>query len=235
LSAALQLSVNGVELKCEYGSNFDSGRYCKIGHADLSLKTIGASFIFSATLEQNQFTEWIWFDSIGRVAHLPRILIKEFPKLYKLWIMDSDIPILKNNFFKPEFSKLRHLELSGNRIQIIEKNAFRHLPDLGWIYLQRNEIRSLPAKLFKKIRKLRVIELGSNKIKVIPPDTFKNLNQLEEVDLGRNECITQKFGCYHRGCSSNFDYTELERSLQPCYENHDKSLNLLNKGEYKYA
>jgi Leucine-rich repeat (LRR) protein len=226
-SAFLELRVNGVELECDYGYNLG----CKILHADLSSKTMVTSFTFSGTESIKRSRVWIWFDESGRVAHLPRNLFKEFPGLNELKIKNSDIPILKNNFFKPEFSKLGKLEFTHDNIKIIEEKTFRQLKDLVRIDFSTNEIRSLPAKLFQKNIQLKEIYLTNNKIKVIPPGTVKNLNQLIAVGLERNECVDQSFGCNSRGCYEELDYTELERSLQPCYENHAKSLNLLNEGE----
>jgi hypothetical protein len=225
-----ELSVNGVELECEY-YDYDEDYGCGVQGADLSLKTIGTSFTFSGTQEQKQHTFRIRFQNSGKVSHLPRNLFKVFTKLNKLQIKNSDIPILQNNFFKPEFSKLKRLELTGDSIKIIEEKTFRQLKDLTEIDLEHNEIRSLPSKLFQKNRKLKWVILGRNKIKIIHPETFKNLNQLIYVGLWLNECFNQEIGCQSQGCDRKLDHAELERELQRCFENHAKSLHLLNEGE----
>ncbi len=188
-------------MECHYGY-YDS---CRIDRVDLSLKTIGANFTFSGTLDRKQITTWIEFRSSGRVAHLPRNLFKEFPKLDELEIAASDIPILRNNFFQSEFYKLRKLWLTEDKIRIIQENAFAHLPNLEWI------------------------SLYGNRIKMIAPGTFKNLNQLRGVLLSWNECINDEIGCWD--CDSKLKQTELNRKLQPCFENYKTSLNLLNEGE----
>ncbi len=208
-------------MKCEY---FDDGELCQVESADFSMKTIGANFTFSGTQDEKQTTTEIWFYQIGRVAHLPRNLFKEFPKLKELQIYGSDIPILRSNFFKPGFNKLQELRLNRDKIKIIEENAIARLKNLETIELFLNEIRSLPGKLFRKNRKLKSIYLANNKIKIIHPGTFKNLNQLTCLWLGGNECVNQSFGCL------SGDKLELDL-LQRCYENYAKSLNLLNEGE----
>jgi hypothetical protein len=195
------LSVDGVELKCRY--DFVDHR-CRVYRADLSLKTIGSNFTFSGTQEKKETTVIAFLDS-GRVAHFPRNLFKEFPKLNELSIWSSDIPILRNNFFKPEFSKLRKLQLVTNKIRIIQENAFEHLTNLEWIDLQYN------------------------RIKMIAPGTFRNLHQLKVVDLWQNECINAYIGC--RDCDRKLNQTELDLKLQPCFDNYKKSSNLLNEGE----
>jgi hypothetical protein len=231
-SIFLGLSVNGVELKCGYRvvSEYQvPGARCLVWRADLSLKTIGANFIFNVTQEERQKISEITFDDFGRVAHLPRSLFEDLPELIELEISRSDIRILRNNFFKPEFSKLLKLRLTRDNIQIIEENAFDQLTNLESIWLWDNEMRSLPAKLFKKNRQLKQIVLGSNKIKIIAPETFQYLNQLTLVDLRASECVDREIGCWD--CDSKLNHTELEREQQPCYENHARSLNLLKEGE----
>ncbi len=217
-------------MECRY-AEFLSDHWCIVESADLSSKTIDASFTFSGTQEQKQKQTRITFLSSGRVAHLPRNIIEEFPKLNVLEIQRSDIPILRNDFFTPEFSKLQVIALSFNHIKIIEENVFGLLPDLKEIDLHENEIKSLPANLFLNNRNLQEINLMNNKIMMIHPGTFKNLNQLIRVDLEGNECIERDFVCPF--CDKKLSLTsELHHYLQPCYENHAKSLNLLNEGEH---
>ncbi len=200
----LELSVDGVELECDY--DYGDGYYrCVVFSADFSLKTIGANFTFSGTQEQKQETTLIEFSWIGRVAHLPRNLFEVFPKLNSLVIWYSDIPILRNNFFKPEHNKLRKLWLSGNNIRIIQGNAFEHLTNLELINLQLNEI------------------------KMFGPGSFKNLHQLAGVFLWYNDCTNETIDCLD--CDKKLNHTELDLKLQPCFENYKKSSNLLNEGE----
>jgi hypothetical protein len=201
-SVFLELSVDGVELKCRYDRYSDYR--CYVLRADFSMKTIGANFTFSGSQEQKQTTIEIKFYRSGRVAHLPLNLFEVFPNLIELSIKDSDIPILGNNFFKPEHNKLRRLVLNMDKIKIIEENAFEHLTNLEWINLE------------------------DNKIKMISPGTFKNLHQLAGVLLWNNECIHDTIGC---SWCEKLNQTELDLKLQPCFENYKKSLNLLNEGE----
>jgi hypothetical protein len=190
-------------LKCNY--DYYGYRCCTVYNVDLSLKTIGANFTFIGSQKQKQAITEIRFRNIGRVAHLPRNLFEELPKLDELTIWASDIPILRNNFFKPEFNKLRGLELRDGKIRIIQEYAFEHLTNLEWIDLERN------------------------RIKMIAPGTFKNLNQLTALFLWSNECTDDGIGCLD--CVEKLNQTELDRKLQPCFENYKTSSNLLNEGE----
>jgi Leucine-rich repeat (LRR) protein len=205
---------------------------CEIHKTDLSRKTINGTFSFSGTPEQKETTLRIVFVRIGRVAHVPDNLAAEFPKLSRLWIEWSEIPIVKNKFFGPQFRRIKELALNDDKISMIEDGAFQNLPNLIWIYLNENKIKTLGAKLFQNNVKLKVISLYTNKIKSIAPETFQNLNELGYVHLTGNECVYQYFGC--RNCKTKIDHTELNSDLLLCYENHKKSMDLLNEGENNF-
>jgi hypothetical protein len=221
-------------LECDYGYNYiggSGGYYCEVRNVDLSKNTVLETFTFSATQEQKKNATVIRFYRSGRVAHVPLNLAEEFPKLTDLWIYASEIPIVKNNLLGPQFSWIKKLGLEGNKIQIVEEGAFKHLHNLVEIYLPDNQIQSLRAGVFQNNRKLKEIWIDGIKIKMIAPETFQHLNQLEFVQLRWNDCVDKEFGCWP--CNTKIDHTELNRDLHACYENHKKSSNLLNEGEKK--
>jgi Leucine-rich repeat (LRR) protein len=216
-------------VECAYRYFF--GGYCIVYNVDLSKKTLSQKFTFSGTQEQNKIATQIWFYGSGRIAHLPQNLAEEFPKLTDLWISNSEIPIVRNNLLGPQFSWIEELILGGNKIQIVEEEAFKQLHNLVRIYLHYNQIQSLSREVFENNRKLKGIYLDDNKIKMIAPETFQHLNQLKLVELGRNDCVDKDIGCWN--CDTKIDHTELNRDLHACYENHKKSSDLLNEGENK--
>ncbi len=217
-------------VECDY---FDGGSECKVRKVDLSKKTRSEKFSFSGTQKQKKNATWIWFQEIGRVAHLPQNVVEEFPNLTELAITESEIPIVKNNLLGPQFSWIEELDLEVNKIQIVEGQAFKHLHNLAVIILSQNQIRSLGPKVFLNNRKLKKIWLGNNKIKMIAPETFQHLNQLEPVNLERNDCVNKEIGCRWLNCDPKTVHTELNRDLHACYENHKKSSDSLNEGENK--
>ncbi len=213
-------------LECNYAGR--SGG-CEVRIADLSKKTVNEKFTFTGTQEQNKIATGIRFQESGRVAHLPQNLAEEFPKLTDLSIRWSEVPIVRNSMFGPQFSWIKELYLGENNIQIIEDGAFKHLPNLEEVSLFDNKIQSLGAKVFENNSKLKVIWLHDNKINMISPETCRHLNQLKSVDFEGNECFSKPIGCWN--CHANIGHTELNSNLLPCYENHKKSLYLLNEGE----
>jgi Leucine-rich repeat (LRR) protein len=224
-----QFGAEADQLVCAY--RYVLGHRCHVDNVDLSKKTLIEKFSFSGTQEQKKNPTLIWFQESGRVAHVPQNLVEEFPKLTQLVIADSEIPIVKNNLLGPQFSRIEKLNLYNNKIQIVEEQAFKHLHNLVWIRLSRNQIKSLSPKVFENNRKLKEICIWSNKIKMIAPETFQHLNQLTRVDLEWNDCVNKHIGCYV--CDTKIDHAELNSNLHACYENHKKSSDLLNEGENK--
>ncbi len=163
----------------------------------------------------------IEFRLSGKVAHLPLNLEAVFPNLIDFRIQDSDIPILRNNLFGPQFYWIEHLYLQNNGIQMIEDSAFAELTDLVELDLSQNKLKRLSKNLFQSNTKLHLIDLRDNQINVIEPQTFEGLNDLKMFYASGNECAD------HTDCIINCD---LDKSLRKCYENYGKALKSLKRG-----
>jgi Leucine-rich repeat (LRR) protein len=144
-----------------------------------------------------------------------------FPKLEHIRVQESDIPILRNNLFGPQFKWILHLCLEYNGIQMIEENAFAELTDLVDLDLSQNKLRSLSKNLSQKNPKLHLIDLRDNQINAIEPQTFRDLDQLKLVYARGNKCTD------HTDCKID---CELNKSLRRCYENYGIALKSLKRG-----
>jgi Leucine-rich repeat (LRR) protein len=218
-------------VECDYYNLPGVYHRCIVHNVDLSKKTLSEKFTFSGTQEQKKNTTYIRFQESGRVTHVPQNLHEEFRNITELQITESEIPIVKNNLLGPQFSRIEELDLYNNKIQIVEDGAFKHLHNLEWIGLYKNQIKSLSRGVFQNNRKLKEIHLDDNKIKMIAPETFQHLNQLTWVPLTGNDCVNKEIGCWD--CNTKNYHTKLNRDLHACYENHKKSSDLLNEGEKK--
>jgi Leucine-rich repeat (LRR) protein len=197
----------------------------------LSKATIGRSFSFSGDHSAKTRTTWIEFSRVGRVAHVPWTVTVDFPKFTILSIINSQLPIVRNDLLKQQFNRLQKLNLYSNGIQIVEEQAFAHLENLQGIFLHNNKIQSLNGRLFEKNLKLKLIYLMKNKIKMIDSGTFKSLNHLEGIMLSGNACSNQDIGC--SSCPRTIDAGDLNGKLRDCYDNYKKGLNFLNEGMEK--
>jgi hypothetical protein len=225
LLISVKSNADVIQVECKH---VDSS--CDAEDVDLSKKTFGQKFSFSASQENKEKISEISFRKCGRVAHVPSNLFHEIPKLTKLWIKDSDIPILRNKLFGSQFSRILGLDLRFDNIRTIEDQAFTELTDLVDINLENNELKSLNSKLFAENRKLEYIILLNNKIKFIEPGTFRNLIELIWIDHSLNECFDQQIGC-HQHCPGKRNQADIDQKLQRCYDNYKASSDSLNEGE----
>jgi hypothetical protein len=137
-------------LKCTKNDKFDDP--CIVDSADLTKKTLNEEFSFLTTREQRENATGIYFDGVGRVAHLPLILVEEFSKLAELRIYNSEIPIVKKNLFGPKFSQIEKLALWNDKIEIIEEESFKHLPNLWGIDYLGTKLKVYTHKYLRTIK-----------------------------------------------------------------------------------
>jgi hypothetical protein len=203
--------------------------HCEIENIDLSKTTIGTSFKIFPTRNEKARTTGIEFQASGKVAHLPQNLKQVFPNLVGFWLELSEIPILRNNLFGPQFKWILYLYLDRNGIQMIEENAFAHLTNLFAIRLGHNKLKSLNTNLFKNNLKIEWIFISHNQINMIERDTFRHLHKLNNLDLSENECVDKYFYSLEGKI-----YKKLGNSLEGCYVNHQSSLGSLKRGNQRY-
>lgn len=79
---------------------------------------------------------------------------------------------------------LETLDLSENKINLIEDDAFDLLEDLIELDLSFNELTYLPTSI-GKLKKLKRLNLSGNKISSLPKE-FENLTSLEFLDFNSN-------------------------------------------------
>ena len=89
-------------------------------------------------------------------------------------------------------SKLRYLQkldLQGNDISSIEKEAFVSTPHLEVLDLSRNRLRSIERKVFNGLEKLEKLRLNDNQIQTIEEGSFDDLKALEKLELSDNSLV----------------------------------------------
>lgn len=134
-------------------------------------------------------------DSINRLPHLEKISlernniseIKEselsHPKLEKLELNDNEITNVAETALLTA-PKLKHLDLSRNKISTLPKNVFRI--DLQTIELQENDIEDI-EDLFNHHLALLRLNLFGNKIKKITNSTFAGSTNIFKLILSNNQ------------------------------------------------
>ncbi|XP_060079599.1 toll-like receptor Tollo isoform X1 [Ylistrum balloti] len=79
---------------------------------------------------------------------------------------------------------LWELGISDNYINMVHRDAFVALRDLGWLDLSSNRLRRLPPYLLRKQENLQIIALNENNLGRIPEGFFGYSTKLRVVALG---------------------------------------------------
>ncbi|VFV31471.1 leucine-rich repeats and [Lynx pardinus] len=131
-----------------------------------------------------------------------------YPALENLDLSSNIISEIKTSSF-PRM-QLKYLNLSNNRITILEAGCFDNLSSsLLVVKLNRNRISMIPPKIFK-LPHLQFLELKRNKIKVIEGLTFQGLDSLRSLKMQRNGISKLKDGAFFG--LDNMEELELEHN-----------------------
>lgn len=124
----------------------------------------------------------------------------------------SDMGLAKNHHGLHQFKSLIWLNLDGNRISRLHKNALPSslqtvslshnliedfpidvltaLPHLQWLYLRGNHIRTLPQFIFHRKLWLEKIDLGENYLRSLLPRPFNSSVYVRDLNLAFNDIST---------------------------------------------
>jgi Leucine-rich repeat (LRR) protein len=106
----------------------------------------------------------------------------------KLTDSDASDEMLIQLFHKKNFARLRKLDLSGNRIQRLDREIFRKNHQLISLNLERNQIQDLPRNVFDDLSQLDELDLSNNQIQDFTKnqEIFEKLVNLRKLDLSNN-------------------------------------------------
>lgn len=104
----------------------------------------------------------------------------------KIAIKDTKLENINEKLFSG-LSQLTRLDLTGNGIKTIHKNALVDLTALTRIDLSFNNIESLDSETFENNINLKNISLGQNEIKSLNVDLFARNLELQRLDLSDNK------------------------------------------------
>ncbi|XP_043484480.1 protein artichoke-like [Leptopilina heterotoma] len=130
------------------------------------------------------------------------------PSLHELYLRNNFLntfPMIRNA------SNLCYLDLSSNKIQVLEKHHFHlNFVNLVKLVLSFNNISRIDDEVFDNLKKLSHLHLHSNRLQSMPKDWSSSLKNLESVTLEKNE-----FNDYEKLelNETNFQNTALSYSL----------------------
>ena len=114
-----------------------------------------------------------------------------FENLVNLRSLDLTGNILKR-VFKDAFAGLNNLEiltLSHNKIKIIDDNSLQNLQKLNYLSFMDNQIDTIVQQTFNGLTNLETLNLSLNKINTIEDFTFTYLKKLSYLFLFNNNLV----------------------------------------------
>lgn len=85
-----------------------------------------------------------------------------------------------------ELSELEHFDLSGNQLNIIQRNVFEKSIKLKVVNLSYNRLNSINKDTFRDLVNIEGLDLSYNQITFIDNDSFSHLIKLQYLDLSHN-------------------------------------------------
>lgn len=116
------------------------------------------------------------------------------------------------NYYAGLVSKLTCLDmnLSGNKIKMLEQRVFSPCKKLRKLVLSHNEIEEIDMNAFDELDNLEEINLSNNNLKLIPHKAFAQLKGLKILNLCNNSLIV-KYGQFSSSLESlDLSYNKLE-------------------------
>jgi hypothetical protein len=97
----------------------------------------------------------------ARFEYFPRGLEKFFKNLQSIFINYSRLREIRQIDLRP-FTKLRHIDLYDNKIEVLEQDLFKYNRELEEIWMSNNNIKVVDMTAFDGLRKLKALYFGGN-------------------------------------------------------------------------
>ena len=114
---------------------------------------------------------------------------KNFSRITELDLSYNKIDVIEKDMFFG-LSNLKKLFIEGINIAEIHADSFRNLQSLEYISLQYNKLQRIGNNIFDGLVNLKEIHLNDNKITAIEDRSFFTLMNLVELQLYRNKLTT---------------------------------------------
>uniref|UniRef100_A0A8C9ZLS0 Toll-like receptor 13 n=1 Tax=Sander lucioperca TaxID=283035 RepID=A0A8C9ZLS0_SANLU len=103
-----------------------------------------------------------------------------------LYLSHNQLEHINRDDFR-DLSKLRFLWLDGNQIAHVDDGSFIHLVALTRLNMANNKLIDLTGNLFQGLSNLTMLDLSGNNIQSIHTSAFQSLSKLETVILDSNK------------------------------------------------
>lgn len=111
-----------------------------------------------------------------------------YNNLESLDLSGNKLSTLGSSNFETQL-KLKHLNLSGNEVQVLTKDSLKGLRVLTELDLSFNRLEELSANTFRDLQSLEVLRLRGNQIVHMSEELFKPVKLLRELYLDHNQLL----------------------------------------------
>ncbi|KAJ8686264.1 hypothetical protein QAD02_022058 [Eretmocerus hayati] len=130
-----------------------------------------------------------WLRVVCKAANLEDIKDIDFSEvsieMIHLDLSDNDLSMIKVDTFK-NFSNLKRLNLSANKIRLLDEEVFEGLINLERLDLSNNLISTINSHVFRRVPNLKKLKLNGNRIRTLQDGTFHELTTLQQLDVSNN-------------------------------------------------
>ena len=128
----------------------------------------------------------------NKISSIPPDAFVGLHKLIRLELSQNKLSLVNKEWFR-DMGNLERLDLSFNELEEIPEDSLAALTKLKRLNLNSNNIEIVSRKTFQHNEQLQFIDLNLNEIKQIQVGTFAHLSQLTQLDLEFNDCIDNNF------------------------------------------
>ncbi|XP_064646809.1 leucine-rich repeats and immunoglobulin-like domains protein 1 [Lineus longissimus] len=134
---------------------------------------------------------------VGAPLVLPRNILSGLRSLATLELQNNSLETFPSNILQPVLPNMASIDVSQNKLGLIDPSAFKGLEKLKKLDLSKNNLSLIPKETFKFLQGLQKLRLKFNNMTFIKNDTFTGLNSLITLDMGNNHINEFEYDCFH--------------------------------------
>lgn len=154
--------------------------------------SMSSSQILEIQLDFSKFVNNFYFFNC-QIESLADELFKDLNHTNSIWLCQNNIRNISSRCLKyslrdfSSFANLKLLDLSKNRIEILESDLLSELNQLVYFDASSNQIKFVDYKLFNRSNKLKIIKLENNQLTHLDVSLFVGLDCVEFINLANNK------------------------------------------------
>lgn len=125
----------------------------------------------------------------GTTVRCSRQKLKRIPKYIPLTTTELYLDMNEISVIPKEINRLNDLtllDLSNNQISLLSSNQFENFTKLHTLMIGFNKLQCIERDAFKGLIALKKLNLHGNDISILPKDSFNDLATLTHLAIGEN-------------------------------------------------